>query len=234
MPNLLPDWTLTLPFDLGDFTVRQAGRLIWSTLFTIIGIAFVVAVMKPPLLKRPFPTRVGVALFPVIIVGALVLGKLIPDLQRTIVLAGMAAVVAHGFLMVISRQPRDPEQQSTWAECFAGAVGVFALLTLAYAIVPHEWLTFANADLEWGESTKFVFKSNQDILGIGFLPNYPFNLDFPAVRDIVVTLIYGVFLVTNLKFWVMWQQRHQVAEAPAAGEEVVKRSRFGRPLRAKA
>lgn len=234
MPNLLPDWTLTLPFDLGDFTVRQAGRLIWSTLFTIIGIAFVVAVMKPPLLKRPFPARVGVALFPVIIVGALVLGKLIPDLQRTIVLAGMAAVVAHGFLMVISRQPRDPEQQSTWAECFAGAVGVFALLTLAYAIVPHEWLTFANADLEWGESTKFVFKSNQDILGIGFLPNYPFNLDFPAVRDIVVTLIYGVFLVTNLKFWVMWQQRHQVAEAPAAGEEVVKRSRFGRPLRAKA
>lgn len=234
MPNLLPDWTLTLPFDLGDFAVREAGRLIWSTLFTIIGIAVVVALIKPPVLKRPFPTRVGAALFPVIIVGTLVLGKLIPDLQRTIVLAGMAAVVAHAMLMILSRKPRDPEQASTWSECFAGAVGVFALLTLAYAIVPHEWLTFANADLEWGESTKFVFKSSQDILGIGFLPNYPFNLDFPAMRDIVVTLIYGVFLVTNLKLWVMWQQRFQVAEAPAEGEEVVKRSRFGRPLRAKA
>jgi hypothetical protein len=30
MPNLLPDWHLHLPWDLGDFDLRDAGRLIWA------------------------------------------------------------------------------------------------------------------------------------------------------------------------------------------------------------
>jgi hypothetical protein len=43
-------------------------------------------------------------------------------------------------------------------------------------------------------------------------------------------MIYGVFLVVNVKLIVMWQQRHQV---PAETDELEpKVSRFGRPLRA--
>jgi hypothetical protein len=230
MPNLLPDWHLTLPWDLGLFDMRAAGRMIWGTLVLVIGLAVVMALIKPPAVKRPFPTHVGLALFPVIIIGGLVLGKLVPDFQRTIVWLTLAAVVGHVLLMVASRAPRDPERASTWSECFAGAVGVFALFALGYAIVPHEWLEFANSQLEWGDNTKFVFKSNQPLLGLDFLPNYPFNMDFPAVRDIVVTLIYGVILVTNLKLWVMWQKRHEVAPEPAEGDVPARRSRFGRPL----
>ncbi|MEX2256910.1 MAG: hypothetical protein WEC34_15860 [Acidimicrobiia bacterium] len=227
MPNLLPDWTLTLPWDLGDWNLRESGRLFWSLALLIIGVIVVLTLMKPPKLQRPFKTSVGVALFFVIIVGTLVLGTLIPDLQRTIILLGMLAVVAHALLMVASRRPRDPDEPATWAECIAGAVGVFALMTLAYAIVPHEWLTFANADLEWGDSSKFVFQSNQEILG--FVPiNYPFSLDFPALRDIVVSLIYGVFLVGNVKLFSLWQARNEV---PAESAEPEKTSRFGRPLR---
>src|SRR6188474_2535896 len=162
MPNLLPDWTLTLPGDLGEFTLREAGRLIWFTAITIIGITIVMLLMRPPLLKRPFSTRVGVALFFVIIAGGLILGKLLSDFQNTIFLLMLLALVGHMLLMIASRNPRDPEQPATWAECFAGATGVFALMTLAYAIVPHEWLTFANASLEWGDSTKFVFTSSEE------------------------------------------------------------------------
>src|SRR6266540_4258036 len=198
MPNLLPDWTVTLPWDLGDFTLREAGRLLW---------------------------------FSFALAGGLVLGKLIPSLQRTIDFLMLLALVAHMLLMIASRKPRDPEQEATWAECFAGAVGVFALFVLGYAIVPHEWLTFANANLDWGDSTKFVFTSHEDILGI--LPvHYPFNLDYPALRDIVVTMIYVVMLGLNLKLWVMWQKRNEVP-APAATDEATpaRRSRFGRPLR---
>ena len=228
MPNLLPDWTLTLPWDLGDWNVRASGRLLWSLFLTIVGIIVVVALMKPPALKRPFSTKVGVAIFFVLIIGTLGVANVISSLQRTIVLLGMLAVIAHALLMVASRKPGDPDEPSTWAECIAGAVGVFALMTLAYGIVPHEWLTFANAELEWGDSSKFVFQSGQDILG--FIPiDYPFSLDYPAVRDIVVTMIYGVFLVLNIKLIVMWQQRHQV---PAETDELEpKVSRFGRPLR---
>jgi cytochrome b len=231
MPNLLPDWTLTLPWDLGDFNTRAAGRLIWSIFLTIVGIAIVVTMIKQPGVKRPFPSWVGYVLFPVIIVGTLVLGALIPSLQRTIILAGIGVLVAHTLLMVASRTPRDmTEEPATWAECILGAVGVFALMALAYAIVPHEWLTFANADLEWGESSKFVFTSNDDILG--FIPiHYPFALDFPALRDIVVTFIYVAFLGLNLKLFVMWQQRNEVP-AETEATEPSKLSRFGRPLRA--
>lgn len=232
MPNLLPDWSLTLPWDLGAFTLREAGRLIWSSLLTGYGLTIVILLIKPPLLKRPFPNRVGYSLFGVIVVGGLVLGKLIPDVQRTIVWLMLLALAGHSLLMIASRTPRDADRGPTWAECFAGAFGVFALLTVAYAIVPSEWLTFANANLEWGESSKFVWQSNEKILG--FLPvNYPFNLDFPAVRDIVVTVIYVAFLGLNLKLWVMWQKRHEIAAAPAADDATpARRSRFGRPLRA--
>ncbi len=231
MPNLLPDWTVTLPWDLGDFTLREAGRLLWFSFALVVGLVVVITLLRPPARKRPFPTKVGVALFFVILAGGLVLGKLIPSLQRTIVFLMLLALVAHMLLMIASRKPRDPEQEATWAECFAGAVGVFALFVLGYAIVPHEWLTFANANLDWGDSTKFVFTSHQDILGI--LPvHYPFNLDYPALRDIVVTMIYVVMLGLNLKLWVMWQKRNEVP-APAATDEATpaRRSRFGRPLR---
>jgi hypothetical protein len=229
MPNLLPNWTLTLPWDLGDFNTREAGRLIWSTVLLIIGIAIVVALMKQPKIKRPFSTKVGVALFPAIIVGTLLLAKFVPSFQRTIILLGFVVLVAHMFLMIASRTARDPDEPATWAECFAGAVGVFALMALGYAIVPSEFLTFTNASLEWGDSSKFVVQSGHQIFGV--LPvDWPFSFDYPALRDLGVALIYGVLLVLNLKFFVMWQNRHQVAAA-ADDDAPPKRSRFGRPLR---
>jgi len=228
MPNLLPDWTLTLPGDLGDWSLRASGRLIWSILLTVIGIAFVFALMRPPHIKRPFSNAVGVAIFFVIIIGTLVVANVVSSFQRTIIWVGFLVLLAHAFLMIASRKPRDPEEPATWAECILGAVGTFALMALAYAIVPHEWLTFANAQLEWGESSKFVFTSSQDILG--FIPiHYPFSLDYPAVRDIVVSLIYVVFLGLNVYLFSKWQKRNEVPAEPEGEPE--KKSRFGRPLR---
>ena len=229
MPNLLPDWTLTLPWDLGDWNLRASGRLVWAIFLFVVGVAVVFALMRPPHLKRPFSTTVGIVLFPVIIVGTLVVAKIFSGAQRTIIWLGIFVFVAHLFLMLASRKPRDPNQPATWSECIAGAVGVFALMTLGYAIIPHEWLTFANAKLNWGDSSKFVFQSNEKILG--FIPvNYPFSLNYPAVRDIVVTVIYVVVLGLNIFMFSKWQKRNEVPAAPAEGEPE-KRSRFGRPLR---
>lgn len=220
MPNLLPDWW---PF------IRPAGRLIWACLITGVGLAFLVALLRPPVLKRPFPDRVAFAMFPAIFMGTWVLAALVTSLQRTIVLVGGAALVGHAFLLVLSRKPRDPEQKSTWAEAFGGAVAVFALMLLAYGTIPHEWLTFANSYLEWGDNTKFIFQSSQDML---FLPwNWPFSMDYPALRDIVVTGIYLIFLGANLKMFVMWQHRNDVKAPAGEAEAPTRRSRFGRPLR---
>jgi hypothetical protein len=230
MPNLLPDWSVDLG-DLGVFDLRAAGRLIWFSLLLIYGIAIVVALVRPPLMKRPFPDIVGYAAIPGIIVTGLVLGAVIKDLQRTIILAFIGILAAHIFMLVLSRKPRDPERKATWAECFAGAVGVFALFTLAYAIVPHEWLTFANAQLEWGDNAKFIWTSSDDILGLIHV-HYPFDFNFPALRDIIVSGMYVQFLVLNVWLWVKWQKRFEVKPEPAADETApARRSRFGRPLR---
>jgi hypothetical protein len=224
MPNLLPDW---LPW------IHAAGRLIWGSLALVFGLMFAVALLKRPLFKRPFSDKVGYWAFPVILVVGIVLTRVLTPVQTLMVWATALALVFLGLLMVASSKERDPgEGGATWAECFAGAFGVFALMIVGYAIVPSEWLNYANAYLQWGDTAKFVFTSHENILGL-FPVHYPFNLDFPALRDIVTVAIYGFVLVTNVKLFIMWQKRHEVKEAPAGEAAPARRSRFGRPLRAR-
>jgi hypothetical protein len=233
MPNLLPDW---LPW------IHPAGRLIWASLLTVIGIAFVFALIKPPILKRPFSDRVAVAIFFIVPVVGYIIAILIPDdaniadwkLDAIIVDLVFLVLTAHAFLLVLSRKPRDPDAESTWVGAFGLSMGTFALMVLAYAVVPHEWLTYANSYLQWGDSTKFIFRSTEDMLWI--LPwHWPFDFNFPALRDIVAVGIYILFLGLNVKLWVMWQKRHEVKPAPEAADGApARRSRFGRPVRVKA
>lgn len=221
MPNLLPNW---LPW------IRPAGRLIWGCIALVIGLMFVVALMKRPMLKRPFPDRVGYVAFPFILAIGLVAARLFPNYQTWAAWLTALALVGHGLLMVASSKGRDPEEPATWAECFAGALGVFALFVVGFAIIPSEWLNYANSYLNWGDTTKFVWTSHEQML---FLPfHWPFNYDYPSMRDTVAVLIYVVMISLDLKLWIMWQRRHEVKEVPAAAEGApARRSRFGRPVR---
>jgi hypothetical protein len=229
VPNLLPDW---LPW------IQPAGRLIWSTLLLVVGVVIVMILMKPPLLKRPFPDRVGYALYVIVPIVAYVIAVLLPDdanlwdweLDAIIVDLVLVFWFVHTVLLVASRKPEPPDRKASWAACYLGAVGTFALMGLAYAVVPHEWMTYANGYLQWGDTGKFIFQSNQDML---FFPwHWPFNLDYPALRDIVVSGIYVVLLGLNVALFVKWQDRKKVVDAaPAEAATPAKRSRFGRPLR---
>jgi hypothetical protein len=126
-------------------------------------------------------------------------------------------------IALLIRRPK-PDRPATWAECMAGAVGVFAMMALAYAVVPHEWITFADKYLQWG-TTKFVVRSGQDVLFFKF----PFDINMKAISDIIAVGIYVVFFGLNLFLFVAWQKRgEERAEAPDAAPRT---SRFGRPLR---
>jgi hypothetical protein len=229
VPNLLPDW---LPW------IQPAGRLIWSSLMLIVGVLFVLVLMKPPMLKRPFPNRVAYALYVLVPIGAYVVAVLLPDdaeifnweVDAIIVDLVLLFFVVHSLALVASRNPKPAGHKATWAECYLGAVAAFALMALAYAVIPHEWMTYANGYIQWGDTSKFIFRSGQDML---FFPwHWPFNMDYPALRDIVVSGIYVVLLGLNVMLFVKWQDRNKVPEAtPATGTTPAKRSRFGRPLR---
>jgi hypothetical protein len=135
-------------------------------------------------------------------------------------------VIGLGIAFYLYKRPK-PDRPATWSECMAGAVGVFALMTLAYAVIPSEWITFSDKYLQW-DTTKFVFRSHQEIF---FAPwwNWPFDMNKQAVRDIIVVGIYVVFFGLNLKLFVDWQKRGTADAEPAAEKPRV--SRFGRPLR---
>jgi hypothetical protein len=135
-------------------------------------------------------------------------------------------------VIIALRKPKS-DKPTTWAMAMAGAVYVFWLFLLAYAIIPHEFITFADKYLQWGKD-KYVIKSTTAMPGISSF-NWPISIDMQAVRDVAVVVLYNIFFVANIILFVKWQARKP---KPEGGEEaqavVVGRSRFGRPLKAKA
>jgi len=135
-------------------------------------------------------------------------------------------------IVIALRRPK-PDKPTTWAQGMAGAVYVFWLFLLVYAIIPHEFITFADQYLLWGQN-KYVIKSTTAIPFFTAF-NWPFSIDMQAVRDVVVVGIYVVFFAANIALFVMWQNRKVKTEDDAEEKTVVVgRSRFGRPLKAKA
>ena len=136
-------------------------------------------------------------------------------------------------VIVALRKPK-PVKPTTWAMAMIGSTYVFALFLLVYAIIPHEFITFADQYLQWGKD-KYVIKSTTAIPGISAF-NWPFSVDMQAVRDVAVVGIYVVFFAANIALFVMWQNRKVKTDDDDTEEKpvVVGRSRFGRPLKAKA
>ena len=141
-----------------------------------------------------------------------------------VLLIGLAIL---GYLI---RRPK-PERPATWAECMAGAVGAFGMFLVAYAVIPHEWITFSDKYLQWTPD-KYLFQSTQSMFGAPW--NWPFNLPYQALRDVIAAGIYIVFFSANLYLFSVWQKRGTAAPAETATPTKRRFSRFGRPLKVEA
>ncbi|MGH8984209.1 MAG: hypothetical protein ACRDY6_10100 [Acidimicrobiia bacterium] len=216
MPNLLPDW---LPW------IRPAGRLIWSLLITGVMLAFVVALIRPPLPRKLVTTRQAVAGGVVVFLLGVLAARFASGIQTFVVWVMLGVILAIAMAAVVSRDPRSPDRTTTWAEAMGGAVVVFVLMTLAYGVIPHEWLTYANSYLNMS-TDRFVTWPLDRLV----------KLPYSALRDIVATLIYVVAVGANLVLFSKWQTRLTPPPAVTEGEAatVVRTSRFGRPLKSKA
>jgi hypothetical protein len=132
-----------------------------------------------------------------------------------VAIVGVSGVVLYG-----RRRPVGADL--TWGEAIAAATFVFALMFWAYGVVPHQWLQWANNELRWTPSKKLF--GPHDIL-----KDYlPFTLDYEKLRDLVVVVIYGIFLSLHVGMWAMWQDRSKRAEKRAQRE--LAPSTYGRPL----
>jgi hypothetical protein len=97
---------------------------------------------------------------------------------------------------VWTRKPK-PAEPATWAKTIAGAMLVWAMMTLGYGTIPHEWLTFANSYLNFNSAT-FLMTRNGII---------HFDIPRSAFVDAVVSGIYGVVLVLQVWLFIRWQKR---------------------------
>jgi hypothetical protein len=121
--------------------------------------------------------------------------------------AGVAAVVLFG-------RRRPVGAPLSWGEAMAAAVFAMFLFVWWYAVIPHQWLTWAGNELGW----------RTDKLLLEPTGTQPLTVSYQAVRDLVAVVIYGVGIALHVGLWALWNDRgkRKPAEVPA--------SRYGRPL----
>src|SRR5579862_1638028 len=132
--------------------------------------------------------------------------------------ASLLFVIGVVIAFVWTRRPK-PAEPSTWAKTIAGAMLVWAMMTLGYGTIPHEWLTFANSYLNFNTAT-FLMQKNRII---------HFDITRSVVGDIGVTVIYGIVLTLQIIMFSRWQKR-PVAEPVEASEAADAESGTGGPL----
>jgi len=114
-------------------------------------------------------------------------------------------VIGLGIAMLWLRRPKRSGEPATWAQTFLGAMAVWVMLTLGYAVIPSEWIVFGNSYLNFDSST---FLLRRDQWGTN-LP--PFDITRDKLVDAVAGGIYVIVLGLNIYLFVAWQKR-KVAE----------------------
>ena len=143
-------------------------------------------------------------------------------------LVSTAMLIGGILLCLYVGRRRPPGTPLTWGEAFVGGTFVFALLVLAYGVVPHQWLTFADSVLLWRPDKLMVGISTDGVVwgnGAATLGGRgKIIVNYQAVRDIVAATLYIVFLALQVYLWSVWQKRGR--KKP----QVEVSSAFGRPV----
>ena len=110
----------------------------------------------------------------------------------------------------------------TWGEALVGATVVFFILFLAYGVVPHQWLAWADSELGWRKDRILAGPEVVTNKSISF--DIPMTITYETMRDAIAAGIYIVFLGAQMALWSMWQKRG------ASKPKEIPTSAFGRPL----
>jgi hypothetical protein len=138
-----------------------------------------------------------------------------------------------GIVFYLTTKPK-PRHKPTWAQTIFGAVLTWVLLILGYGTIPHEWLQFGAAYLNFGTDTFFIRKNQAG----SHIP--PFFVTRQDVIHFIVIGIYAFVLTLNVYLFVRWQKRPEPepleeGAAVTPGESRLRRrlrrnSAFGRPV----
>jgi hypothetical protein len=133
--------------------------------------------------------------------------------------------------VVVLAKRRPVGRPITWGEAMAAGVYVFFILFWSYGVLPHQFLTWADSELNWRPDRIWFGPGGSVTVPLtGWVwetPWFPITTSAQVFRDIVVTLIYVGLLGFQIFMWAWWQNRGKRAEVTEAIEPV---TQFGRPL----
>ena len=155
------------------------------------------------------------------IIWADVWGHVENALNAAFLLSWLVLFLGAGVVVLYAkRRPKDAPL--TWGEAMVGALFAFFLMFVAYGIMPHQWLTFADNSLHWRKDKLLYGPHN-------VIHNWlRFTISYEAIRDFVAVGLYLAALGVQIALWSMWQHRGQ--EKP----KELPTSAYGRPLVKKA
>lgn len=166
----------------------------------------------------------GAVLVPIAVWVAITEDRDWPWLNVAFVTSWIIAIAMSVAILEYARR-RPARGPLSWGEAMLGATFVFTLLFWIYGVVPHQWLIYADNELNWRPDRSLVGPSFGFTNGEGILSwALPFDLTYLVVRDIIAVTIYGLALAGNIAMWSIWQNR---GKEPATQ---VEESQFGRPL----
>jgi hypothetical protein len=93
----------------------------------------------------------------------------------TALITSLLGVVLMAGVVISYAKRRPPGAPLTWGEGFVGALFVFAFMLLVYAVLPSQWLTYADSTLRW-RSDKIGIPTGP----LHYLPGWPQNHAVPA------------------------------------------------------
>ena len=128
----------------------------------------------------------------------------------------LATVLACAVVPLYAKR-RAPGTPLSWGEANVAAFYVFFVMFLAWGILPHQWLTYADKDLQW--------RKDKILFGPGdIVDKLPFTVTYEVIRDLIAVGIYGITLGGMIALWAIWQNRGK--EKP----KEIPTSAYGRPL----
>lgn len=149
-----------------------------------------------------------------------------PGFNQAFIVAFVATVVLSMAIVWYGKR-RPKGTPVSWGEAMIGATYVFAVLFLAYGILPHQFIDHADKNLGWSRD-KLIFGPGGIVKPRSAGGWNPITLQYEAIRDTLVVLLHAVFFGLHMWIAVWWQKR---------GDNVSKElptSSYGRPLVKKA
>lgn len=114
-------------------------------------------------------------------------------------------------------------RRMTWARASIGAFLFTGLMLVLFGVVPNQWLTLAQAELEWTPTKTFVTIPEALVLG------NQVSISYAALKDMIAGGYSALMLIVIAVVMIKWQD-HQKEKASGAPKPTPV-SRFGRPMR---